>query len=246
MELIFFLGAIIFIAYVLICRILNFLDNTAISNGILANTDQDEEPIKSVTDVNRGTNAEKKLIVALLKSGIHPKAIFHDLYIPRSNGKFSQIDLVVATKVGILVFEVKDYSGWIYGNGSRLKWTQVLAYGKEKYKFYNPVLQNNSHIKCLRQQLKEKVPFYSIIVFYGDCQLKDIDFIPKGTYITKWYRVLNVVNKIINENPPANYKDKIHIIKTLKSAVERGNKIDVSDRHLEGIKDMLGTDRIFQ
>ena len=246
MELIFFLGAIIFIAYVLICRILNFLDNTAISNGILAYTDQDEELIKSVTDVNRGTNAEKKLIVALLKSGIHPKAIFHDLYIPRNNGKFSQIDLVAATKVGILVFEVKDYSGWIYGNGSRLKWTQVLAYGREKYKFYNPVLQNNSHIKCLRQQLKEKVPFYSIIVFYGDCQLKDIDFIPKGTYITKWYRVLNVVNKIINENPPANYKDKIHIIKTLKSAVERGNKIDVSDRHLEGIKDMLGTDRIFQ
>ena len=246
MELIFFLGAIIFIAYVLICRILNFLDNTAISNGILAYTDQDEELIKSVTDVNRGTNAEKKLIVALLKSGIHPKAIFHDLYIPRSNGKFSQIDLVVATKVGILVFEVKDYSGWIYGNGSRLKWTQVLAYAREKYKFYNPVLQNNSHIKCLRQQLKEKVPFYSIIVFYGDCQLKDIDFIPKGTYITKWYRVLDVVNKIINENPPANYKDKIHIIKTLKSAVERGNKIDVSDRHLEGIKDMLGTDRIFQ
>lgn len=246
MELIFFLGAIIFIAYVLICRILNFLDNTAISNGILAYTDQDEELIKSVTDVNRGTNAEKNLIAALLKSGIHPKAIFHDLYIPRSNGKFSQIDLVVATKVGILVFEVKDYSGWIYGNGSRLKWTQVLAYGKEKYKFYNPVLQNNSHIKCLRQQLKEKVPFYSIIVFYGDCQLKDIDFIPKGTYITKWYRVLDVVNKIINENPPANYKDKIHIIKTLKSAVERGNKIDVSDRHLEGIKDMLGTDRIFQ
>lgn len=67
MELIFFLGAIIFIAYVLICRILNFLDNTAISNGILAYTDQDEELIKSVTDVNRGTNAEKNLIAALLK-----------------------------------------------------------------------------------------------------------------------------------------------------------------------------------
>lgn len=240
MELIFFLVVIVFITCILICSAHNFSGNSTILN------DQDNELIKSVTDINRGTNAEKKLIAALLKLGIHPKAIFHDLYIPRSNGKFSQIDLVVATKVGILVFEVKDYSGWIYGNGSRLKWTQVLAYGREKYKFYNPVLQNNSHIKCLRQQLKEKVPFYSIIVFYGDCQLKDIDFIPKGTYITKRYRVLDVVNKIINENPPANYKDKIHIIKTLKSAVERGNKIDVSDRHLEGIKDMLGTDRIFQ
>jgi len=36
------------------------------------------------------------------------------LYIRKHNGDFAQIDLVVATKVGIIVFEVKDYRGWIF------------------------------------------------------------------------------------------------------------------------------------
>ena len=28
----------------------------------------------------------------------------------------TQVDVVVATKKGIIVFEIKDYSGWIFGN----------------------------------------------------------------------------------------------------------------------------------
>lgn len=81
-------------------------------------TKQNKELIQSVTSLSRGTASEQHLILTLLKSGIHPQAIFHDLYIVRNDGKFSQIDLVVATRVGIIVFEVKDFSGWIYGKGS--------------------------------------------------------------------------------------------------------------------------------
>ena len=159
-------------------------------------TKQNKELIQSVTSLSRGTASERHLILTLLKSGIHPQAIFHDLYITRNDGKFSQIDLVVATKVGIIVFEVKDFSGWIYGKGNQAKWTQVLAYGNEKYRFYNPIMQNNTHIKQLRQKLKENVPFYSVVVFYGDSELQDISFIPRDTYVTKWYRVVDVVKRI--------------------------------------------------
>ena len=159
-------------------------------------TKQNKELIQSVTSLSRGTASERHLILTLLKSGIHPQAIFHDLYITRNDGKFSQIDLVVATKVGIIVFEVKDFSGWIYGKGNQAKWTQVLAYGNEKYRFYNPIMQNNTHIKQLRQKLKENVPFYSVVAFYGDSELQDISFIPRDTYVTKWYRVVDVVKRI--------------------------------------------------
>ena len=159
-------------------------------------TKRNKELIQSVTSLSRGTASERHLILTLLKSGIHPQAIFHDLYITRNDGKFSQIDLVVATKVGIIVFEVKDFSGWIYGKGNQAKWTQVLAYGNEKYRFYNPIMQNNTHIKQLRQKLKENVPFYSVVVFYGDSELQDISFIPRDTYVTKWYRVVAVVKRI--------------------------------------------------
>ena len=49
------------------------------------------------------------MVLKILKSGIKSTAIFHDLYLYNGNGKYSQIDLVVATKVGIVVFEIKEY-----------------------------------------------------------------------------------------------------------------------------------------
>lgn len=80
---------------------------------------EDIELLNTVSSMFRGTPSERFLIVSLLKYGIKAKSIFHDLYVFKSNGKTSQIDVVIATNVGIIVFEVKDYSGWIYGNGNQ-------------------------------------------------------------------------------------------------------------------------------
>lgn len=214
--------------------------------NVILKEEKDNQLIQKVTCLTRGTASEHHLILTLLQMGISPQAIFHDLYIARNDEKFSQIDLVVATRVGIIVFEVKDFGGWIYGNGNQIKWTQVLAYGNEKYKFYNPIMQNNTHIKQLRHKLKENVPFYSVIVFYGDSLLQDISFIPRGTFVTKWYRVGDVINTILQENSPADYKDKRRVVKLLKEAVAAGDQLNTKVQHIENIKDMLGTDRIFQ
>lgn len=81
------------------------------------------------SEPKRGTRAERNLVSILKSSGIPEQTIFHDLYVKKYNGNFSQIDLVVATTAGIIVFEVKDYSGWIFGTGYQSQWTQVLAYG---------------------------------------------------------------------------------------------------------------------
>ena len=81
------------------------------------------EQIESVTALDRGTWSERDLVYELLEHGIAPGAIFHDLYVKKANGRHAQIDLVVATKVGLIVFEVKDYSGWIFGRGNQDKWT---------------------------------------------------------------------------------------------------------------------------
>lgn len=37
--------------------------------------------IEQVTPITRGEKSERKVILSLLKEGINPKAIFHDLYI---------------------------------------------------------------------------------------------------------------------------------------------------------------------
>lgn len=208
---------------------------------------QNKKLLETVTQLNRGTPAERDLALRLLKHGKSKEAIFHDLYVKKHDNSFSQIDLVLITEVGIILFEVKDYGGWIYGNGRDVQWTKVLAYGKQKYKFQNPVIQNNNHIVHLKNVLNQygQIPIYSVIVFYGDCVLKNINFIPDRTFITNSARVLEVIQKIINDNPSFEYKNREEIIGVLRKAVANGNDIEIQHQHISNVRDLLGTDRIF-
>ena len=209
---------------------------------------KERELISSVTSLSRGTPSEKFLILQLLKSGIPSVTIYHDLIIKKDNGEFSQIDLVLVTSEGIIVFEVKDFSGWIYGSGNNTNWTKVLSYGRKKYKFYNPIKQNNNHISELRKTLKqfENIPFFSVIVFFGDCELKEINYVPKGTYLVKSHRVFEVLNLIKKENEPTQYTNKREVVDTLKQLVSLGENTDYQKQHIENIKDMIGEERIFK
>ena len=205
------------------------------------------EQIESVTALDRGTWSERNLVYELLEHGIAPGAIFHDLYVKKANGRHAQIDLVVATKVGLIVFEVKDYSGWIFGRGNQDKWTQVLAYGRDKYRFYNPIKQNAGHIAELQKQSKQmsEIPMFSVVVFYGGCTLRDVSIIPRNTYVTTWRRALDVVDTILEENEPANYTDKHEIVHILKAAVDNGANENMAEQHADEVQDMLGQDRVF-
>ena len=203
--------------------------------------------LETVTKPNRGTRTERDLVLTLLKNGIPAQTIFHDLYVKKYNGNFSQIDLVVATKVGIIVFEVKDYSGWIFGAGHNSQWTQVLAYGKRKYRLYNPIMQNSKHISDLRKEVRqfETVPFYSIVVFYGNCVLKNINFVSNETFLIKSNRVLEVMGTIMKNNELARYTNKNEVVRVLKEAVKNGEDKETQIQHIKNVRDMLDKDRIF-
>ncbi len=207
---------------------------------------RDKKLLETITKRNRGTRTERDLVLKLLKYGIPAQTIFHDLYVKKDNRNFSQIDLVVATKVGMIVIEVKDYSGWIFGAGHNSQWTQVLAYGKRKYRLYNPIMQNSKHISDLKKQLRqfETVPFYSIVVFYGNCVLKDINFVPKGTFLVKSNRVLEVVEKLTKNNELARYTNKNEIVRKLKEAVKNGDDKEIQIQHIRNVRERLGKDRI--
>ena len=220
-----------------------------ISNIIKSNQrKRDRELIGSVTSLNRGTSSERSLILRLLKKEFPPITIYHDLIIKKNNDEFSQIDLVLVTSEGIIVIEVKDFSGWIYGIGNNTNWTKVLSYGRKKYKFYNPIKQNNNHVSELRKTLKqfENIPFFSVIVFFGNCELKEINYVPKGTYLVKGHRVFEVLNLIKNENEPTEYTNKREVVDKLKELVSLGENTDYQKQHIENIRDMVGKERIFK
>ena len=95
-------------------------------------------------------------------------------YLPTQDGKTSEIDVMMIHTSGIYVFESKNYSGWIFGSEEGKTWTQTLPSGRKAHKehFYNPVMQNRTHIKWLRKQISDSVPVHSIIVFSERCELK--------------------------------------------------------------------------
>ncbi len=207
----------------------------------------DRKLLHSVTQSNRGNKSERDMVLKLLKIGFPKEAAYHDLYLSKGNGHYTQIDAVLATQVGLIVFEVKRYSGWLFGTGSQQKWTQVLAYGQQKYQFYNPILQNKGHIAALRNQSLQfqSLPIFSVVVFFGDCVFRDISYIPKNTYLIKAYRLEHVIDTILKENPTLEYPDKEGVIRTLKSAVKNGELISVRQKHGENIKEMIGDHRVF-
>lgn len=95
---------------------------------------------------------------------------FHDLLIPLYQHT-TQIDHIFVSRYGVFVVETKNYTGWIYGDAQQTHWTQVLA--QQKNRFYNPLKQNDTHIKALAYLLKLPVDkFHSIVVFVGDATLK--------------------------------------------------------------------------
>jgi len=182
------------------------------------------------------------MVLQLLKSGIPHQTIFHDLYLKKQGGNYCQIDLVVATKVGIIVFEIKKYNGWIFGLANQTYWTQVLAYGKEKYRFYNPIFQNRKHIQDLKKQLPQfqNVPFYSMIVFFGDCSFRNLDYVPNSTFLVKSSRAIKVVKEILEQNEPTTYISKREIVNLLQSAALNGESQEIKEKHIQNIKRNFG------
>ena len=63
---------------------------------------KERELIEQVTHITRGERSERRVVLELLKTGINPKDIFHDLYIQKTNCEYTQVDVVVATKKVLL------------------------------------------------------------------------------------------------------------------------------------------------
>ncbi len=127
-----------------------------------------------------------------------------NVYIPKGNGETTEIDVLMICSKGIFVFESKNYSGWIFGSESQKNWYQTLPTGRgrnHKEHFYNPIMQNRSHIKHLKSLLGEQFPMRSIIVFSDRCTLKSVQIKSNDISVINRYNVAPVVSAICNQTP---------------------------------------------
>ena len=131
---------------------------------------------------------ELKLLNLFGKKG----RIIRNAYIPKDYGKTTEIDLIYLTQKGAFVLESKNYSGWIFGNEKDKQWTATFPNG-EKRRFYNPVIQNQNHIKWLKQYVGKSLPCYSVIVFSERCTLKKITVKTVGVVVVKRNRLFSLI-----------------------------------------------------
>lgn len=148
---------------------------------------------KTITD--KGNNGEFITFTYLEKLDFY-KRLMTNLYLPKSDGTTTEIDLIMISHKGIYVFESKNYSGWIYGDERNKNWTQTLK-SKEKNQFYNPIWQNKGHVNALMTVLDihdDKV-FKSIIVFSERCELKKINMSTSNVEVIKRNELTDTINK---------------------------------------------------
>ncbi|MEE1154820.1 MAG: nuclease-related domain-containing protein [Acutalibacteraceae bacterium] len=158
----------------------------------------------------------------------------HNIYVPYK-GRTSEIDVLLVHKKGIFVIESKNYSGWIFGNEQQRYWTQCLP-NKEKNKFYNPIMQNATHINALSQYLDiNKYNMKSFIVFSERCELKKIPNNTEEYIILKRDRLLRNIRTEIEVRQDIFTENEVdEIIAKLQPLTNVSQ--EEKEKHIEQIK----------
>lgn len=177
------------------------------------------------------TERELKLVKLFGRSG----KTLRNVYLSKDDGATTEIDILFITQKGIFVFESKNYSGWIFGDEKSSKWTMMLP-NKEKNQFYNPILQNKTHIKWLKSFVGEEIPMFSIIVFSERCELKKITVESKEIKVIKRDRTYATVREIWEESPDVLDENAIN---ELYVKLEKQTKVDktVKEEHIKNIQE---------
>ena len=187
---------------------------------------------------NKGTNGEYKLYQNLKIFETMGCKFLFNLYIPKDNGKTSEIDLIMFHQKGLFVFESKNYSGWIFGNENNKKWTQTLPtrYGEShKEQFYNPIMQNATHIRAIRKYIDDTIPIYSIIAFSDNCTLKNVT--TRSNVIVTYYsnlqeKIISKLFEINNYSMPKNLMNKTYNVLLKFTNVDEYTKL----QHLKNLR----------
>ncbi len=116
----------------------------------------------------KGRRGEKVVAKVLARLRSKENIVLNDLLVPSANGHTSQIDHLVVSTRGIFIIETKSHTGRISGSENAHYWQQHLS--SQTKTFYNPLLQNRSHLSAVRKLLKgcpglDEEAFATVVVF---------------------------------------------------------------------------------
>jgi len=105
---------------------------------------------------NKESNKIKRIVKEIAADYVQDAAL------PDGLEGFVFIDFLVLTPTGILVIDVQNYNGFLFGGEAVDEWTQMI--GHQSYKFKNPIPINQHHVHSVTTHAGD-VPVQGRIVF---------------------------------------------------------------------------------
>ena len=192
------------------------------------------DKIKNPEEWKDAGNSGEQIIYITLRDKIHipEKQILRNVYVPTIDGKTSEIDILVISRKGLLIFECKNYAGNIYGDMKRKKWVQYL--GKQKNYFYNPFLQNKNHVKHLKKYLEQfgDLPSISFVTTISRGKWKVRNLGPNDYFLGYNCHLIDIYNAMPNSDLMQRHYTAIM---NKLVPLSRPNE-EIRERHIRNIK----------
>lgn len=196
----------------------------------------------------KGTYGEFEVYKILHRKLEGRHLFYHNVYIPKNMednlDQRTEVDFIMVHEKGLFILEIKNLYGDIYGSIEDRDWIQkVDSYNNKK--IYNPIMQNDNHIKYIVNNLEEadiEIPnekIYSIIVFGND---SNIDLIK--IYEEDNLKIINIdelescLNFIIENNDIMFETEEMSDIALV---LEKYQDVDdtIREKHISSIKTLI-------
>ena len=184
-----FLGVILIIAILIIILILRFIINKIYIHFIAPMSNQIEErgKIRVFEDIES------------LKLSTHA---LHNFEYTRDDKAYAEIDAIIICPKGIIVIDVKDYGGKIYGNSNNKYWKQYLSKTAELFNPYNPIWHNDFNIQTISDIVDKKDISYFSVILFGDSSKLHISVSNPKVFISKIKHAKKIIRNILKSNNP--------------------------------------------
>ena len=165
--------------------------------------------------------------------------ILRNLYIPVGPRLVTEIDIVMVSTHGVVVIESKNMAGWIFGKENDRQWTQTLPAGRGKSRkthFYNPIRQNEGHIRHLAKLINIRVPcYFSMIVFSDGCTFKNLKVSKAQPKVFTRRSLNSKIKKVMDHNGEVLSQEEVERIYKLLLDYENADT-ETIQRHAETVE----------
>ncbi|MCQ2799675.1 MAG: NERD domain-containing protein [Bacilli bacterium] len=190
----------------------NKVDENEVSNGKI-----------DKNKVSNGKIGENEVSLRLQELGY----VFDDYYTIDWHHHTHQIDHILINKKGVFVIETKALSGTIYGFELDKEWTQVLAGGKVIHKHFNPVMQNETHVREISDILEDEYDVKSMVIFIN----ADISKV-SSNFVWGMFPALNHLRSL-----PDIYDDET--VEEIVEILEENRKYVDPEEHIKNVRNIM-------